>query len=147
MKKYFFVLIIASFILTACTSFNVKTNNDDYIDIPEISNDVNDTKKQQVLDKEKNMTKVELERFEQDVYVEEVKTFGWIKMSEVEKHNKEKDCWVVIHDRIFDVTEYGNFSNNYVLEGCGIDITYDLEKHNIYLDDTLDEYYLGDLEL
>ncbi len=32
---------------------------------------------------------------------------GLISYSEVQKHNKKEDCWVVIDGRIYDLTEVG----------------------------------------
>merc|ERR1712151_1060449 len=29
-----------------------------------------------------------------------------VRMSEVEKHNRPDDCWVVFHDEVYDVTEF-----------------------------------------
>jgi L-lactate dehydrogenase (cytochrome) len=39
-----------------------------------------------------------------------------ISLEEVAKHNKQEDCWVVIHGRVFDLSKFlqehpgGNFS-------------------------------------
>lgn len=29
-----------------------------------------------------------------------------ISVQEVQQHNKESDCWVIIHGRVFDLTKF-----------------------------------------
>ena len=29
-------------------------------------------------------------------------------MSEIEKHNKDNDCWVILYDKVYDLTEFIN---------------------------------------
>ena len=72
---------------------------------------------------------------------------------EVAKHNNKKDCWVIIHGRAYDVTEFmpeHPGGPNIILKFAGKDATETYEP--IHPPDTLDKYldkskHLGEVDL
>jgi len=72
-------------------------------------------------------------------------------MAEVNMHNVEQDCWMVIKDKVYDLTKFidehpGGFI---ILDGAGIDATELFTEDFPHTEDAealLKAYYLGDLE-
>lgn len=79
-----------------------------------------------------------------------VKTFS---LPEIAKHNdKAKDCWVVFHNKVYDMTEYaqthtGNgASPNLILKSCGADGTSSFENfHNEGMLGSVQKYLVGEV--
>lgn len=73
--------------------------------------------------------------------------------SEVAKHNTDGDCWVVIHGKAYDVTEFKDDhpgGSNIILKWAGKDATETYEP--IHPPDTLDKYldrsrHLGEVDM
>ena len=69
---------------------------------------------------------------------------------EVEKHNKEGDCWLIIDNNIYDVTEFANIhpgGKQLLYSVGGQDATeyfYELHREEILLE-VGDEYVIGTL--
>jgi nitrate reductase (NAD(P)H) len=76
-----------------------------------------------------------------------VRTFT---LSEVRKHNHEKDCWIIIKDRVYDATEYldlhpGGIES--IVINAGQDATEDFVAiHSSKATKMLEKYYIGDLD-
>ena len=76
-----------------------------------------------------------------------------LKGEEVAKHNNDNDCWVVIHGRAYDVTEFKEEhpgGKNIILKYAGKDATETYDP--IHPPDTLDKYlekekHLGEVDL
>ncbi len=77
-------------------------------------------------------------------------------LSEVSKHNSENDCWMIIDNKVYDVTSYFNShpgGTNELLKGCGKDATtlYDTKDknpgvaHSETARSLFSSYYIGDL--
>jgi len=69
-------------------------------------------------------------------------------MDEVSKHNTEKDCWVVIHDKVYDVTSFipSHPGGKAILQGCGKDATELFEsKHSDKAKKMLNGMLIGNL--
>lgn len=73
--------------------------------------------------------------------------------SEVAKHNNEQDCWVVIHGKAYDVTDFKEDhpgGSGIILKWAGKDATETYEP--IHPPDTLDKYldrskHLGEVDM
>jgi cytochrome b involved in lipid metabolism len=75
--------------------------------------------------------------------------------SEVAKHNNANDCWMIINNKVYDVTAYINSHPGGVAQitsGCGIDATqlFDTKggrgaPHSAAAQSILSSFYLGDL--
>lgn len=73
--------------------------------------------------------------------------------SEVAKHNHDRDCWVVIHGKAYDVTEFKEDhpgGSSIILKWAGKDATETYEP--IHPPDTLDKYldrskHLGEVDM
>lgn len=70
-------------------------------------------------------------------------------LEEVAKHNIPQDCYLVIEDKVYDVTKYINShpGGNEILRGCGKDAT-DLfvgKPHSDAAVSIKESYYIGDL--
>nr|MBA4404805.1 hypothetical protein [Nanoarchaeum sp.] len=67
-------------------------------------------------------------------------------IQEVSNHNTEQDCWLVIENKVYDVTDYiPNHPNNKILDGCGKDATQMFSKHPASAKEKLPNYLLGNL--
>eukprot|EP00919_Chromeraceae_sp_WS-2016_P007003 GHVR01016368.1.p1 GENE.GHVR01016368.1~~GHVR01016368.1.p1 ORF type:complete len:131 (+),score=34.29 GHVR01016368.1:231-623(+) len=56
-----------------------------------------------------------------------------IDRSEVKKHNKEGDCWVILNNKVYDITYYFDFhpgGKEILLPLGGKDITREFNKHH-----------------
>jgi nitrate reductase (NAD(P)H) len=71
-------------------------------------------------------------------------------MAEVEAHNTEKDCWIIVKDRVYDCTEYLDLHpggiESIVING-GTDATEDFVAiHSMKATKMLEKYYIGNLD-
>eukprot|EP00028_Trichosphaerium_sp_Am-I-7-wt_P002604 CAMPEP_0168528946 /NCGR_PEP_ID=MMETSP0405-20121227/13585_1 /TAXON_ID=498012 /ORGANISM="Trichosphaerium sp, Strain Am-I-7 wt" /LENGTH=145 /DNA_ID=CAMNT_0008552515 /DNA_START=207 /DNA_END=641 /DNA_ORIENTATION=- len=69
--------------------------------------------------------------------------------AEVAKHNAETDCWLIIKNKVYDVTDYvpdhpGELA---ILNNAGGENTEGFfgDQHPETVEDMLDEYYIGDI--
>lgn len=80
-----------------------------------------------------------------------------ITLKDVTKHNTEKDCWMVIHDKVYDITKFipDHPGGDTITLGCGEDATYYFENrpmgdmnfpHSQDARDMLKQFYVGDLK-
>lgn len=76
-------------------------------------------------------------------------------LEEVAPHNSESDCWMVISDKVYDVTKfvYRHPGGPAILQGCGKDATQMFESrpndgtsHSGRARNMLAMYYIGDLK-
>jgi cytochrome b involved in lipid metabolism len=71
----------------------------------------------------------------------------FFSMAEVSKHNRADDCWMVIHGKVYDVTEYVDIHPGLdrILEGAGKDATDLFESvfHSQSARMTLGDYFIG----
>lgn len=71
-------------------------------------------------------------------------------MAEVQKHNTEEDCWIIVKDRVYDVADYlelhpGGIDS--ITINAGSDATEDFVAiHSIKATKMLEKYYIGDLD-
>ncbi|XP_022974337.1 cytochrome b5-like [Cucurbita maxima] len=70
---------------------------------------------------------------------------------EVAKHNKTKDCWLVISGKVYDVTPFMEDhpgGDEVLLAATGKDATNDFEDvgHSDSAREMMDKYYIGEIE-
>lgn len=71
-------------------------------------------------------------------------------MEEIEKHNTEHDVWIIVHDKVYDCTEYlelhpGGMDS--ILINAGADSTEDFVAiHSSKATKMLEKFYIGDLD-
>ncbi|KAI8565113.1 hypothetical protein RHMOL_Rhmol03G0235200 [Rhododendron molle] len=71
---------------------------------------------------------------------------------EVNKHNKTKDCWLVISGKVYDVTPFMDDhpgGDEVLLSATGKDATDDFEDvgHSDSAREMMDKYYIGDIDM
>ncbi|XP_057873741.1 cytochrome B5-like protein [Cryptomeria japonica] len=70
--------------------------------------------------------------------------------SEVAWHNKSTDCWIIIKDKVYDVTSYveEHPGGDSILAHAGDDSTEGFygPQHASRVFDMVDEFYIGDLK-
>jgi len=69
---------------------------------------------------------------------------------EVSRHSKFEDCWVIVEDRVYDLTsflEHHPGGYDAILEYAGKDATEAFNDfgHSDYAEKILESYFLGDL--
>ncbi|XP_053721615.1 cytochrome b5 [Synchiropus splendidus] len=76
----------------------------------------------------------------------------YYRMEDIRKHNMSTDTWLVIHNKIYDVTKFLEEhpgGEEVLLEQAGSDATESFEDvgHSIDARDMLQQYYVGDLHM
>ncbi|KAE8665569.1 Cytochrome B5-like protein [Hibiscus syriacus] len=70
--------------------------------------------------------------------------------SEVMLHNKRTDCWIIIKDKVYDVTSYveEHPGGDAILAHAGDDSTEGFfgPQHATRVFDMIDDFYIGDLQ-
>jgi cytochrome b involved in lipid metabolism len=54
-------------------------------------------------------------------------------INEINTHNSINDCWLIVKNKVYDVTRMINThpgSQNAILRKCGTDVTYDYNFHS-----------------
>ncbi|CAN8245016.1 unnamed protein product [Cochlearia groenlandica] len=69
--------------------------------------------------------------------------------SEISLHNKREDCWVIIKDKVYDVTSYveEHPGGDAILDHAGDDSTDGFfgPQHATRVFDMIDDFYIGEL--
>ncbi|KAM3308945.1 cytochrome b5 [Capsicum chacoense] len=70
---------------------------------------------------------------------------------EVAKHNKTKDCWLIINGKVYDVTPFMEDhpgGDEVLLSATGKDATNDFEDvgHSDSAREMMDKYYIGEID-
>ncbi|KAG8654920.1 cytochrome b5 [Manihot esculenta] len=73
------------------------------------------------------------------------------KFDEVAKHNKTKDCWLIISGKVYDVTPFMDDhpgGDEVLLSSTGKDATNDFEDvgHSDSARDMMAKYYIGEID-
>ena len=91
-------------------------------------------------------------------FIQEPETpFEYYTVEEISKHNSTADCWLLIDEDVFDVTEWIPLHPGgavIILQNCGKDATELFETrpmgsgtpHSENAETILGEYYIGELE-
>ncbi|KAJ9692242.1 hypothetical protein PVL29_011352 [Vitis rotundifolia] len=70
--------------------------------------------------------------------------------AEISLHNKNTDCWIIIKDKVYDVTSYveEHPGGDAILAHAGDDSTEGFfgPQHATRVFDMIDDFYIGDLE-
>jgi cytochrome b involved in lipid metabolism len=83
------------------------------------------------------------------------KTKNKFTLNEVSKHNRLSDCWMIVENKVYDITSYTNShpgGNPELEKGCGIDATtlYNTKdntgSHSSSAKQMLEKYYIGILK-
>nr|XP_043618893.1 cytochrome b5 [Erigeron canadensis] len=72
-------------------------------------------------------------------------------LKEVAEHNDPKDCWLIIHGKVYDVTKFLEDhpgGDDVLLSATGKDATNDFEDvgHSTTAKSMMDEFYVGDID-
>ena len=82
-----------------------------------------------------------------------------LSLAEIGKYNASSDCWIIVDDKVYDVSEYLKFylhpgENDAITPYCGKEATNAFQTqdrmrkpkdHSGYAWTMLDDYYVGDL--
>ncbi|KAJ6797434.1 cytochrome B5-like protein isoform X2 [Iris pallida] len=78
------------------------------------------------------------------------KTVKAYSKEEVSLHNKKNDCWIIVKDKVYDVTPYveEHPGGDAILNNAGRDSTEGFygPQHATRVFDMVDEFYIGDLK-
>jgi len=81
-------------------------------------------------------------------------TVATITSSDVAKHNTVSDCWLIVNEKVYNVTDYIYLhpaDPNTIIDNCGKDATVAFDakggkgSHSQRAKDALNDYYVGDL--
>ncbi|KAI9016391.1 cytochrome b5 [Phycomyces nitens] len=72
-------------------------------------------------------------------------------IDQVEKHNTKSDCWVIIHNKVYNITDFSAEhpgGEEVLIDEAGKDATESFEDigHSDEAREILAKYYVGDLE-
>lgn len=66
-------------------------------------------------------------------------------------HNSETDCWMVVREKVYDVTSYiSNHPNGDIIDGCGKEATTlfdEVNKHRGKATVMLDQFLIGTVRM
>ena len=83
------------------------------------------------------------------------KDLSKLTLDNIAKHNKENDCWLIINDRVYDVTSYIPFhpgGKQRIINECGGEATTAFNTqggegaHSDVAKSLLENYYIGDVD-
>lgn len=85
---------------------------------------------------------------DQSTMGEERKVFT---LADVSKHNSAKDCWLVIHNKVYDVTKFLEDhpgGDEVLISSTGKDASNDFDDigHSTSAYTMMEEYYVGDID-
>lgn len=70
---------------------------------------------------------------------------------EVAKHNTREDCWIIVDNKVYDVTDYidDHPGGDTIMNNAGADSTVGVHgpQHPASMWDVLQLYYIGDLQI
>lgn len=68
-------------------------------------------------------------------------------IQEISNHTTKEDCWLIIENKVYDVTEYipNHPGGDKILNGCGKDATQMFSKHSPSAREKLPDYLIGNL--
>ena len=69
--------------------------------------------------------------------------YNW---DEIRSHNKEDDCWLVVKNRVYDVSDFLKKHPNHIkriLKKAGTDVTYDYKMHSSNQKKIWKDYLIG----
>ncbi len=140
-------LINLVFTFSACTKKGSEQPNGTNVVSPEKIDEVNG---QGAI-----FTEEEKKILDEQEYRQQAEAYNWIKSSEVAKHNTKNDCWMIVNDRVYDVTKYINThpGGPAILAGCGKNATEmffkqsDGTAHSEKAQSMLEKYYIGDRDM
>ncbi|MFC1616089.1 cytochrome b5 domain-containing protein [Patescibacteria group bacterium] len=102
-------------------------------------------------EEEKTETTEDTEKIE-TAETKEIKDYN---MEEIAKHNSMEDCWLLIHDKVYDVSDYftDHPGTDAMLDGCGKESTELFETrpmgsgtpHSNDAREIMTKYYIGNL--
>ena len=72
-----------------------------------------------------------------------VMQYNW---DEIRSHNKEDDCWLVVKNRVYDVSDFLKKHPNHIkriLKKAGTDVTYDYKMHSSNQKKIWKDYLIG----
>ncbi|OAY27216.1 cytochrome B5-like protein [Manihot esculenta] len=82
--------------------------------------------------------------------ISEKKVSKFYSKAEVSLHNKRTDCWIIIKEKVYDVTSYveEHPGGDAILAHAGDDSTEGFygPQHATRVFDMIDDFYIGDLE-
>lgn len=149
-KKIFFSFFIISllFTLSACGK---EENNEAESSI--INGQVSQEKMEAVANQQATFTPEELEILKAQEKQTEIETYNLKTEEEIAQHNTKADCWLVIYDKVYDVTNYINShpGGPVIADSCGKDATelFDAkpntgQPHSDKAKEMLEKYYIAD---
>ncbi len=74
-----------------------------------------------------------------------------LTIQEVSKHNTRADCWIIVDNKVYDVTDYidDHPGGDTIMNNAGADSTVGVHgpQHPASMWDVLQLYYIGDLQI
>ncbi|XP_059373478.1 cytochrome b5-like [Carassius carassius] len=98
-------------------------------------------------------TEISVKRANQDAKDENMDSgVKYYTREEIQAHNMSKDTWLIIHDKVYDITRFMEEhpgGEEVLLEQAGVDATESFEDvgHSTDAREMLQQYYIGELHM